>query len=409
MPADADAPRPFLPYGRQRIEEDDIAAVVDVLRGDFLTTGPTVDAFEDELAEITGAKFAVSCSSGTAALHMTSLALGLGPGDAIIVPAITFLATANAAPYVGADVIFADVDPDTGLLTPETLSQALAAAGDSVRAVYPVHINGQTADMAGIAAVDGVGELAVVEDACHALGGHHRGGDGELVPVGSCGLADMAIFSFHPVKTVAMGEGGAVTTNDAVLAERLARARNIGMNRDPATFQCPDQAFDANGEANPWYYEMPELGFNYRASAIHCALGFNQLGKLDRFVDARRRLMARYAEALAPLAPVVRLLPQVPDCDPAWHLCVALIDFAAAGTDRATVMRELTARGIGTQVHYLPVNRQPYYRKRYGETALAGADAYYEKILSLPLQVAMTEDDVDYVVTTLANVLGAGG
>jgi len=401
------ADRPFLPYGRHLIDEDDIAAVAEVLRGDFLTTGPVVDAFEAKLAEITGAGHAVSCSSGTAALHLTAMALDLKPGERIIAPAMTFLATANAARYVGADVTFADVDPETGLITPETVAAALAGAADGVRAVYPVHINGQTADMAGLKAV--AGDLAVVEDACHALGGAHAGPGNEMVPVGSCAFADMAIFSFHPVKTVAMGEGGAVTTNDDALAARLRRFRNIGMTREADEFQVAEQAFDAAGAANPWYYEMPELGLNYRASAMHCALGLNQLGKLEKFVGIRDKLVARYREALAPLAPVVRPLPAVEGCRPSWHLCVVLIDFAAAGTDRAAVMRALADKGVGSQVHYLPVNRQPYYRNLYGELELPGADAYYDKILSLPLQVAMTDDDVDYVVESLADALGAGG
>ena len=401
--------RPFLPYGRHLIEEDDIAAVADVLRGDFLTTGPVVEAFEAKLAAETGAKFAVSCSSGTAALHMTAMALDLRPGDQVIVPALTFLATANAARYVAADVVFADVDADTGLLTPETLDQAIGRADGNLRAVYPVHVNGQTVDMAALAGVAGVGALAIVEDACHAIGGRHAGAGNGMVPVGSGEFSEMSIFSFHPVKTVAMGEGGAVTTNDEQLAASLMRARNIGMVRDAAAFQIDDQAFDAGGVANPWYYEMPELGFNFRASAIHCALGLSQLGKLKRFVEARTRLMARYAEALAPLAPLVRPIPHVAGCEPAWHLCVVLIDFHAAGTDRAAVMRELANRGVGTQVHYLPVNRQPYYRDLYGDISLPGADAYYERILTLPLQVSMSDADVDYVAVTLKEVLAAGG
>ncbi|MBT3911041.1 MAG: UDP-4-amino-4,6-dideoxy-N-acetyl-beta-L-altrosamine transaminase [Rhodospirillaceae bacterium] len=399
--------RPFLPYCRHFIEDDDIEAVTDVLRGEFLTTGPVVDAFENKLAEVTGARHVVSCSSGTAALHLTASALDLGPGDWAIVPAMTFLATANAARYVGADVIFADVDAETGLMTSETFEAARATAMGSVKAVYPVHINGQTANMAAIRQV--AGDMPIVEDACHALGGVHKAANGEWVPVGSCAYSEMSIFSFHPVKTVAMGEGGAVTTNDDHLAERLRRHRNIGMNRNPETIENAGQAFDTSGEINPWYYEMPELGLNYRASAVHCALGLNQLGKLERFVGIRNRLVERYAEALAPLAAVVRMLPKSADCEAAWHLCVVLIDFDAAGTDRAQVMKALAARNIGTQVHYLPVNRQPYYQRLYGETTLPGADAYYEKILSLPLQVSMTDEDVEYVAAMLGEVLGGGG
>jgi UDP-4-amino-4,6-dideoxy-N-acetyl-beta-L-altrosamine transaminase len=401
--------RPFLPYGRQLIEDDDIAAVTEVLRSDFLTTGPVVDAFESKLAEMTGAVHAISVSSGTAALHLTALALDLQPGDHAIVPSMTFLATANAALYVGAEVQFADVDADTGLLTPETMERALAQSDAPVRAVLPVHVNGQTVDMQGVAAVPGVDEMLIVEDACHALGGQHAGLNGAVVPVGSNAFADMTVFSFHPVKTIAMGEGGAITTNDPNLADRLRVLRNIGMTREPSSFENTALAFDASGEVNPWYYEMAALGFNYRASAIHCALGLSQLGKLQRFMDKRTALMARYRERLAPLAPMIQPLAQMPDCNPAWHLCVVLIDFDAAGVSRADCMRALQARGVGTQVHYIPVHRQPFYRKRYGDLDLPGADAYYAKILSLPLFASMNDDDVDYVVDALNAVLGGGG
>ena len=398
--------RPFIPYGRQRIEDDDIVAVADVLRSDFLTTGPVVEAFEQKLLEITGAEHAVSCSSGTSALHLAAMALDLKPGDHAVVSAMTFLATANAARYVGAEVTFADVDPDTGLMTPETLADALERAGPRAKVVFPVHINGQTVDMGALRAIT---TLPIVEDACHALGGAHQGPANTMVPVGSCAFSDMATFSFHPVKTVAMGEGGALTTNDADLAWRLRRFRNIGMTREVDEFQEQAQALDTSGDANPWYYEMPELGFNYRASAIHCALGLSQLRKLNHFVAVRNNLMAHYHARLRALAPMVYPVLAVPRCRPSWHICVVLIDFAQAGTDRATVMRALATKGIGTQVHYLPVNRQPYYRQRYGMTALAGADAYYDRILTLPLHVDMTPDDVDYVLQCLTDVLGGGG
>ena len=401
--------RPFLPYGRQLIEDDDIAAVADVLRSDYLTTGPVVDAFEAKLAEIAGARHAISVSSGTAALHVAALAAGLKPGDIAVVPTMTFLATANAALYAGAEVRFADVDPDTGLLTAETFERALAEAGPAARAVLPVHVNGHVADMRAITAVPGAAGLCVIEDACHALGGKHMGPANAMVPVGSNAFADMSIFSFHPVKTVAMGEGGAITTNDDGLADQLRILRNIGMTRDAGRFEVPEQAFDAGGEVNPWYYEMAALGFNYRASAIHCALGLSQLAKLERFAARRTELMMRYRDRLAALAPVVRPIVQAPDCEPGWHLCVVTVDFAAAGTTRADVMRALQERGVGTQVHYIPVHRQPYYRKRYGDIDLPGGDAYYDKVLSLPLFVSMEDGDVDYVVETLADVLGAGG
>ncbi len=394
---------PFLPYGRHLIEDDDIAAVERALRSGTLTNGPAVAAFERALAQATGAPHAVACANGTAALHLAALALGLGPGDAAVVPTLTFLATANALRYVGADVVFADVDADTGLLTPSTFATALTRAGSRrrVKAVFPVHLAGQCADMEGLSAIARGQGLKVVEDACHAVGGTCAGR-----PVGACAHSDMAAFSFHPVKTIAMGEGGAVTTRDPALARLLAELRSHGMVRDPARFEIREQGFGPDGEPNPWYYEMPEPGFNYRASDIQCALGESQLAKLDRFVAERRRIVDWYKAALAPLAPVVKPLPRVAWGDPSWHLCVVLIDFPAAGTTRGRVMRALAGKGVGSQVHYLPVHRQPYYRRLYGEIALPGADAYYERTLSLPLFVGLTRADVARVVAALADALG---
>lgn len=400
----SDRPRP-LPYGRQLIEDDDVSAVAKALKADLLTTGPEIGRFERTLAEKTGAEFAVACSNGTAALHLAALALDLGPGDKAIAPAITFLATANCARYVGADVVFADVDPATGLMTPETLSDAIGRAGSAAKAVLPVHLNGQAADMAGIARVARAKGLRIVEDACHGIGGEMRASDGRWLPVGACADADMATFSFHPVKTVAMGEGGAITTNDKAFADRLALLRNHGMTRDATLFTEKHQAFDTGGEPNPWYYEMSEPGFNYRATDFQCALGTSQLGKLVRFVAARREIAAMYDEHLAHLAPLVMPVAKVPWSRPALHLYAAQVDFAAARTTRAHVMRALKAEDIGTQVHYLPVNHQPYYRRLYGETALPGADAYYEKALSLPLFVGMTEADVARVALALGRAL----
>lgn len=398
---------PFLPYGRHSIEDDDIAAVSAVLRGESLTNGPQLARFEAALAECVRAPHARACSSGTAALHLAMLALGIGAGDAVVVPAVTFLATANAARFTGAEVVFADVDPLSGLMTPDTLAEALARPHEGrLRAVVPVHLAGQPADMPALAALARQHDIAVVEDACHALGSFYEDGEGLPHAVGACAHSDAAVFSFHPVKTVAMGEGGAITTQDAALAARIALLRNHGMTRTPEDFVSADLAFAADGTPNPWYYEMQALGHNYRASELHCALGASQLTKLGRFVAARRALVAAYDRLLAPLAPVVTPLGCRPGAIPAWHLYVMRVDFAALGLDRAAVMRTLAAQGIGSQVHYLPLHLQPYYRRLCGPLALRGAEAYYRGCLSLPLFPAMTEADVARAAAALGALVG---
>ena len=381
----------MLPYGRQTIEDDDIAAVAQALRGDFLTTGPTVEAFERAFAETVGARHAVACANGTAALHLAMLALEVGPGDAIVAPSITFLATANCARFVGAEVVFADVDPTTGLMTPQTLAEALARLdGRRLRAVLPVHLRGDAADLPGLKALAEAAGAVLVEDAPHALGTRTTFGN-EAGLIGDCTHSAMATFSFHPVKTIATGEGGMVTTNDPALAERLRRLRSHGMVRPEG--------------ADPWWYEMPEVGFNYRLPDILCALGLSQLAKLDRFAARRRALAARYETALAPLARLVRPAARPAWSDPVLHLMSVLIDFEAAGRSRRQVVETLKARGVGTQVHYIPVHTQPYYRQRYGELDLPGARAWYERCLSLPFYPGMEDADVDRVVGALAEAL----
>src|SRR5215831_11296097 len=389
----------LLPYGRQTIEDDDVAAVAAALRDDFLTTGPRVEAFEQAFAETVGARYAVACANGTAALHLAMLALGVGEGEVCIVPSITFLATANCARYVGAEVEFSDVDPASGLMTPETLSDAVRRArGRKIGAVLPVHLRGDVAELPSLQRVaDEVG-AALVEDACHAIGSRMTF-DNTPASVGDGRWSRMATFSFHPVKTLTTGEGGMVTTADPRLAERLKALRSHGMAR-------PD-------DAEPWWYEMPEIGFNYRLPDVLCALGLSQLAKLPRLVERRRSLAKRYGVALAPLAPLVRPAARPPWSDPTLHLMTVLIDFEAAGTTRSAVMAALKAKGIGTQVHYIPVHRQPYYRARYGDLDLPGAEAWYARCLSLPLFPAMADADVGRVVEALAAALGlpsaAGG
>lgn len=392
--------RPFIPYGRQSISDEDIAAVVDVLRGAWLTQGPNVTAFEEALAARVGAAQAVSCTNATAGLHLAAMALDLGPGDAAIVPTVTFLATANAIRMTGAEVVFADVDPETGLARAEDIEEAHArgvAAGLRVRAAFPVHLAGQPTEAGDAARALG---LKVVEDAAHAVGTTRLSGN-KVVPVGAFPDDTMAVFSFHPVKTLATGEGGAVTTSDPALADRLRRLRSHGMVRDAAAFQEKDRAF-TDGRANPWYYEMTELGWNYRLTDLQCALGLSQLRRLDTFIAARQAVAARYDAGLAALAPYLRPAARSPSgASVAWHLYVTLIDFEALGTTRAAVMEELHRQGIGTQVHYIPVHGQPYYTARYGRLSLPGAEEYYRRALSIPMFSSLTEADTDRVVAAL--------
>ena len=391
-------PPPVLPYGRQTIEDDDIAAVVEALQADFLTTGPTVEAFETAFAEAVGARHAVACSNGTAALHLAMLALDVQPGEVIIAPSITFLATANCARYVGAEVVFADVDPDSGLMTPQTLAEALIRVGDrKLRAVLPVHLRGDVADLPGLAALAADAGAVLVEDAPHALGSTMTFGN-VAERVGDARHCAMATFSFHPVKTIATGEGGMVTTNDAALADRLKVMRSHGMVRPSGS---------SDGGADPWWYEMPQPGFNYRLPDILCALGLSQLKKLPRFAARRRALAKAYETALAALAPLVKIAAQPAWSNPVLHLMCVLIDFEAAGMTRRHVVDALRERGVGTQVHYIPVHRQPYYARRYGALELPGAEAWYDRCLSLPLYPSMADQDVGRVVEALRAVLRA--
>jgi dTDP-4-amino-4,6-dideoxygalactose transaminase len=286
--------------------------------------------------------------------------------------------------------------------------EALERSGNKAKAVFPVHLAGQSPDLEAICNIAKENGLAMVEDACHALGTTYIRGPDALNAhdrAGSCRHGDMAVFSFHPAKTIAMGEGGAITTNDAELAGRLRELRNHGMTRNVRDFKNNDMAFDENGQANPWYYEMANPGFNYRASEVHCALGLSQLGKLDRFAERRRELVARYDDRLAPLSPLVRPVNKVPGNNPAWHLYIALIDFEAAGICRGDLMRRLLEENIGTQVHFIPVHMQPYYRRRYGEANLPGAMSYYNRCLTLPLFPEMADTDVDRVVAALGETI----
>jgi UDP-4-amino-4,6-dideoxy-N-acetyl-beta-L-altrosamine transaminase len=390
-----------LPYTRHYIEPDDIDAVVRVLQGELIAQGEQVSAFENALASQMGAGEVIACSSGTAALHLALATFGVGPGDVCIVPSITFVATATAARLCGAEVVFADVDPHSGLLTPETLREAISRAARPVRVVLPVHLGGRLCDMPSIKAVaDEIGAL-IVEDCCHALGSAYEAGGG----VGGCLYSDASIFSFHPAKTITCGEGGAVALNSAKMGARTRMLRNHGCTRDADLFLDQALSRDSSGEKNPWSYEQQMLGFNYRMTDMEGALGLNQLSKLGEFTRARRSIAKIYDSMLVSLSPAIRAVPGQSEERFALHLYSINVDWEEVGVSRARFMRKMLEFGVGTQVHYIPVHRQFYFRQRYGEMNLAGAEFYYERTLSLPLFYGMKNDEVQHVISGMRSIL----
>ncbi|PTY36779.1 UDP-4-amino-4,6-dideoxy-N-acetyl-beta-L-altrosamine transaminase [Saccharospirillum sp. MSK14-1] len=382
----------MIPYGRQSISDADIEAVVSVLRSDFLTQGPQVPAFETAFSERVDAPFAVASNSATSALHLAYLALGVGPGDVVWTSPITFVATANAALYCGADVDFVDIDPRTYNLSSDALAQKLAEAERSGRlpkVVTPVHFAGQPCDMKAIAQLSQQYGFSVVEDASHAVGASYRD-----ERVGHCGYSDITVFSFHPVKILTTAEGGLATTQQATLAERMALLRSHGVTRDPDQLDHPDEG--------GWYYEQQSLGFNYRMTDLQAALGVAQLQRLDRFIDARRKLAARYDDRLAEL-PLV--LPwQHQDGRSSYHLYPVCLP---KEIDRLHAYEQLRAAGIGVNVHYIPVPNQPYYqRSGFCPDDYPEAQRYYASALSLPLYADLSEADQDSVIDALTRILG---
>jgi perosamine synthetase len=380
------ARKAFLPYGRQSIEEDDIQAVVKVLRSDWLTTGPKVEEFEQAIADRVGAKHAVSFSSGTAALHGAAFAAGLGPGDEAITSPLTFAASANCVLYQGATPVFADVSPDTLNLDPEQVARKI---GSRTRALMPVDYAGHPADMDEIRDLADKNGCLVIEDAAHALGAEYKGRR-----IGS--IADLTVFSFHPVKHLTTGEGGMVTTNRDDLAKTLKQFRNHGISSDARQRQSEGQ----------WFYEMVLLGFNYRLTDIACALGLAQLKRLDENLSRRREIAARYTAAFRDLAEVAS--PVVRDgVNPAWHLYPFRLNLEKLTADRSQVFRALRAENIGVNVHYIPVHLHPYYRDRFGYRGgeYPVAENAYERLMSLPMFHGMSDQDVEDVIHAMRKVI----
>lgn len=402
--------QPFLNYGKQSIDEDDIQAVVEVLKSTSLTQGPKVAEFEEELCRHTGARFAVACNSGTSALHMACLAAGVQQGDEVITSPITFVASANCAVYCGARPVFADIDPLTYNLSPSELEKKIS---NNTKAIIPVHFAGQSCDMATISDIKEKAEkryyqkIYLIEDASHALGSYYRG-----TPVGRCSFSDMTVTSFHPVKHITTGEGGVVLTNDEKLYNNLRKLRSHGITGDQKEFLNNDLAFQTSGssdnkKANPWYYEQITLGYNYRITDIQCALGLSQLKKLEAFRKRRKDIVNIYNRAFRNIRHVTA--PHEADhCDSNFHLYVLLFDFEKIGLDRATFMRELKEKGIQTQVHYIPVHLQQYYKMHFGTKPgdCPNAEHYYSRCLSIPLHAGLTDADVERVIDEIGKLVG---
>jgi UDP-4-amino-4,6-dideoxy-N-acetyl-beta-L-altrosamine transaminase len=372
-----------LPYGRQSISAADIAAVVEVLEGDWLTTGPYVRAFEAAVSSVAGGLPAVSCTSGTAALHMAYAALGLGPGDEVVTTPMTFVATASGASQHGASVVFVDVDAETGLIDPSAVGSVVT---ERTRVVAGVDYAGHPCDWDALGALAASVGAVTLDDAAHSVGGSYRGR-----PVGS--LADVTTMSFFPTKNLTTGEGGAVIAADPVVARRAAEFHNIGLVRDPDRFEITDQG--------PWHQEVHELGLNYRLTDIGAALGLSQLRRLEAFVQRRAQVKARYDDALAEVDGVLTP-PQADDVEPAWHLYPARV----LDGRRREVFEKMRAAGIGVQVNYLPVYWHPVYaRMGYRRGMCPKAEMFYEQELSLPMFPDLSDSQVDQVVDALQEAL----
>jgi UDP-4-amino-4,6-dideoxy-N-acetyl-beta-L-altrosamine transaminase len=384
----------MIPYGRQQISEADIAAVCDVLRSDWLTQGPMVERFERAIADYCGAGFGVAVNSGTSALHLACLALGVRAGDQVWTSPITFVASANCARYCGAEVDFVDIDPETWNLDVPALEQKLKLAkrkGRLPKVLIPVHFAGQPCELEAIRRLSRQYGFYVIEDACHALGSRYR-----RQRIGGCAHSDLAILSFHPVKHITTGEGGMILGRDPALGKRLGQLRSHGITRDPAEM--------TESSPGPWYYQQLELGYNFRMTDLQAALGLSQLQRLDTFVQRRQWLAQRYQRALRGLPltlPVSR-----PGTISAWHIYVVRLQLASLRPSRREVFEAMRAAGCGVQVHYIPVHLQPYYRKlgfRPGD--FPHAEQYYEEALTLPLYPGLKAKAQDRVIAILRDVV----
>lgn len=371
----------MIPYGKQTIEQDDIQAVVDVLKSDFLTTGPKIAEFEQIVADYVGAKYAVAISNGTSALHAACFAAGIGPGDEVITTPLTFAASANCVLYCGGTPVFADVDPKTYNIDPEDIRRKIT---DRTKAIIAVHLAGQPCDMDAIHSIAREHGLIVIEDGAHALGSVYKG-----KKVGS--MSDMTTFSFHPVKPITTGEGGMIVTDNEDFYKKMVLFRSHGITRDDSMMTRND---------GPWFYQQFDLGYNYRITDIQCALGCSQMKKLDRFLARRKEIVARYNEAFADCDNIITPY-QLSDTESGWHLYIVQVK----NCDRRQVFEAMREKGIGVNVHYIPVYMHPYYQEHgYENVHCANAEEIYSHIISLPLYPGLTSEQQDYVIDTLKSL-----
>ena len=371
----------MIPYGKQTIEQDDIQAVVDVLKSDFLTTGPKIAEFEQTVADYVGAKYAVAISNGTSALHAACFAAGIEPGDEVITTPLTFAASANCVLYCGGTPVFADVDPKTYNIDPEDIQRKIT---DRTKAIIAVHLAGQPCDMDAIHSIAREHGLIVIEDGAHALGSVYKG-----KKVGS--MSDMTTFSFHPVKPITTGEGGMIVTDNEDFYKKMILFRSHGITRDDSMMTRND---------GPWFYQQFNLGYNYRITDIQCALGCSQMKKLDRFLARRKEIVARYNEAFADCDNIITPY-QLSDTESGWHLYIVQVKKC----DRRQVFENMREKGIGVNVHYIPVYMHPYYQEHgYENVHCANAEEIYSHIIILPLYPGLTSEQQDYVIDTLKSL-----
>lgn len=371
-----------IPYGRQTIEEDDIQAVVDVLRSDYLTTGPKIAEFEKMVADYVGAKYAVAISNGTSALHAACFAAGIQAGDEVITTPLTFAASSNCVLYCGGTPVFADVDPKTYNIDPEDIRRKIT---DKTKAIIAVHLAGQPCDMDEIHKIAKEHDLLVIEDGAHALGSVYKG-----KKIGT--LSDMTTFSFHPVKPITTGEGGMIVTDNEEFYQKMMLFRSHGITRDENLMTRND---------GPWFYQQLDLGYNYRITDIQCALGSSQMKKLDRFLARRKEIVSRYNEAFADCENIITPY-QLPETESGWHLYIVQVK----NCDRREVFEALRERGIAVNVHYIPVYMHPYYQEHgYKDVQCKNAEEIYSHIISLPLYPTLTKEQQEYVIETLKHVI----